>query len=157
MCRYIGFEYFLTNFTNNYHIHVTSTVADGKVKTSGADDLETVTFTTYYQFFIFINSCNRTHFYNFFRDPFNHLRRRIRGSKKFTPDVDLFNRGFGGGYHGILFSQDPYYFFGRGYRQQWLLEIAITLRLGYNRLLWQKRATGVFFYSNVLFVKTKTI
>ena len=42
----------LTNFTNDYHFHITSTVADGKVKTSGADDLETVTFTTYFQFLV---------------------------------------------------------------------------------------------------------
>jgi len=42
----------LTNFTNNYHFHLTSTVADGKVKTTSNNNLETVTYTTYYQFLV---------------------------------------------------------------------------------------------------------
>lgn len=42
----------LTNFTNNYHFHITSTVADGTVTTTTASDLETVSFRTYYQFLV---------------------------------------------------------------------------------------------------------
>lgn len=42
----------LTNFTNEYHFHVTSTVADGTVTTTTLDDLETVSFRTYYQFLV---------------------------------------------------------------------------------------------------------
>lgn len=40
----------LTGFTNSYHFHITSTVADGTVTTTTASDLETVSFRTYYQF-----------------------------------------------------------------------------------------------------------
>lgn len=42
----------LTNFTNEYHFHVTSTVADGTVTTTDSNDLETVSFRTYYQFLV---------------------------------------------------------------------------------------------------------
>jgi hypothetical protein len=42
----------LTNFTNDYHFHLTSTVADGTVTTTTASDLTTVCYTTYYQFLI---------------------------------------------------------------------------------------------------------
>lgn len=35
-----------------YHFHLTSTVADGKVATTTADDMETVDFHTYYQFMV---------------------------------------------------------------------------------------------------------
>lgn len=42
----------LTNFTNTYHFHVTSTVADGTVQTTTAADLSTVTYTTYFQFLV---------------------------------------------------------------------------------------------------------
>lgn len=37
---------------NNYHFHLTSTVADGTVTTSILNDLETVSFRTFYQFLI---------------------------------------------------------------------------------------------------------
>ena len=36
----------------SYHIHLTSTVADGTVTTSGAADLETVSYRTYFQFLV---------------------------------------------------------------------------------------------------------
>lgn len=36
----------------DYHFHLTSTVADGKVVTTNHDDLETVSFRTYYQFLV---------------------------------------------------------------------------------------------------------
>lgn len=42
----------LTNFTSAYHFHITSTVADGTVTTTTHDDLETVSFRTYFQFLI---------------------------------------------------------------------------------------------------------
>lgn len=42
----------LTNFTNEYHAHITSTVADGIVVTDANNDLETADFVTYYQFLI---------------------------------------------------------------------------------------------------------
>lgn len=42
----------LTNFTQEYHFHVTSTVADGTVTTTTAGDLETVSYRTYYQFLV---------------------------------------------------------------------------------------------------------
>lgn len=40
------------NFLNPYHFHVTSTVADTTLTTTTADDLETVSFRTYYQFLV---------------------------------------------------------------------------------------------------------
>jgi hypothetical protein len=40
----------LTGFTNTYHAHITSTVADGAVTTTTASALETVSYRTYYQF-----------------------------------------------------------------------------------------------------------
>jgi hypothetical protein len=40
----------LTNFTNEYHFHIYSTVADGTVRTTTTNDLETVDFRTYFQF-----------------------------------------------------------------------------------------------------------
>ncbi len=40
----------LTNFTSEYHFHITSTVADGTVRTTDANDLEGVTYKTYFQF-----------------------------------------------------------------------------------------------------------
>ncbi len=36
----------------NYHFHLTSTVADGTVTTTSADDLETVSYRTYFQFLV---------------------------------------------------------------------------------------------------------
>ena len=42
----------LTNFTNEYHFHITSTVGDGTVTTTTSSDLETVSFRTYYQFLV---------------------------------------------------------------------------------------------------------
>jgi len=42
----------LTNFTNAYHFHITSTVADGTVTTTTASDLESVSYRTYYQFLV---------------------------------------------------------------------------------------------------------
>lgn len=42
----------LTNFTNEYHAHITSTVADGEVVTDVNNDLETADFVTYYQFLV---------------------------------------------------------------------------------------------------------
>ena len=42
----------LTNFTNQYHAHITSTVADGVVVTTVAGDLSTADFTTFYQFLV---------------------------------------------------------------------------------------------------------
>ncbi len=36
----------------SYHFHVTDTTGDGKVDTTGADDLETSYFTTHYQFLV---------------------------------------------------------------------------------------------------------
>ena len=42
----------LTNFTNDYHFHLTSTVADGTVTTTNLNDLETVSYRTYYQFLV---------------------------------------------------------------------------------------------------------
>lgn len=42
----------LTNFTNDYHFHVTSTVADGTVTTTSSEDLETVSYRSYYQFLV---------------------------------------------------------------------------------------------------------
>jgi hypothetical protein len=42
----------LTNFTNDYHFHVTSTVADGTVTTTNAGDLTTVSYRTYFQFLV---------------------------------------------------------------------------------------------------------
>lgn len=42
----------LTNFTNSYHLHITSTVADGAVTTTTASNLETVSYRTYYQFLV---------------------------------------------------------------------------------------------------------
>lgn len=36
----------------NYHFHLTSTVADGTVTTTNVDDLETVSYRTYYQFLV---------------------------------------------------------------------------------------------------------
>lgn len=42
----------LTNFTNSYHFHLTSTVADGTVRTTSSNNLSTVDFTTYYSFLI---------------------------------------------------------------------------------------------------------
>lgn len=41
-----------TNFTNSYHFHLTSTVADGTVKTTSSNDLETVTYRTHFQFLV---------------------------------------------------------------------------------------------------------
>lgn len=41
-----------TNFTSEYHFHLTSTVADGTVRSTTSNDLETVTYTTYYQFLV---------------------------------------------------------------------------------------------------------
>ena len=35
-----------------YHFHVTSTVADGSIRTSGAGDMETADFTTFFQFLV---------------------------------------------------------------------------------------------------------
>lgn len=40
------------NFLNPYHFHVTSTIADTTLTTGTADDLETVSFRTYYQFLV---------------------------------------------------------------------------------------------------------
>lgn len=42
----------LTNFTNEYHFHLTSTVADGTVTTTDAGELNTVSYRTYYQFLV---------------------------------------------------------------------------------------------------------
>jgi hypothetical protein len=42
----------ITNFTNTYHFHVTSTVADGTVTTTDLNDLSTVSYRTYYQFLV---------------------------------------------------------------------------------------------------------
>jgi len=42
----------LTNFTNEYHFHLTSTVADGTVTSTDSNDLETVSYRTYYQFLV---------------------------------------------------------------------------------------------------------
>lgn len=42
----------LTNFTSQYHFHITSTVNDGTVTSGTDDDLETVSFRTYYQFLV---------------------------------------------------------------------------------------------------------
>lgn len=42
----------LTNFTNEYHFHITSTVADGTVTTTTSNDLETVSFRTYFSFLV---------------------------------------------------------------------------------------------------------
>lgn len=42
----------LTNFTNEYHFHITSTVADGTVLTTTSNDLETVSYRTYFQFLV---------------------------------------------------------------------------------------------------------
>lgn len=42
----------LTNFTNDYHFHVTSTVADTTLLTTNSGDLTTVTYKTYYQFLV---------------------------------------------------------------------------------------------------------
>lgn len=42
----------LTGFTQEYHFHLTSTVADGTVTTGTDDDLETVSYRTYYQFLV---------------------------------------------------------------------------------------------------------
>lgn len=42
----------LTNFTNQYHFHITSTVANGTVTTGTSSDLETVSFRTYFGFLV---------------------------------------------------------------------------------------------------------
>lgn len=42
----------LTNFTNEYHFHLTSTVADGTVTTTSSNDLSASTFKTYYSFLV---------------------------------------------------------------------------------------------------------
>jgi hypothetical protein len=42
----------LTNFTNTYHAHVTSTVADGAVDCGSSGNLSTAGFTTYYSFLV---------------------------------------------------------------------------------------------------------
>ena len=42
----------LTNFTSEYHFHITSTVADGTITTTTENDLETVSYRTYYQFLV---------------------------------------------------------------------------------------------------------
>lgn len=42
----------LTNFTNAYHAHITSTVADGTVVTGTSDDLETANYVTYFGFLL---------------------------------------------------------------------------------------------------------
>ncbi len=42
----------LTNFTQPYHAHVYSTVADGTVVTNTLNDLETAYFVTYFQFLV---------------------------------------------------------------------------------------------------------
>jgi len=42
----------LTNFTNEYHFHITSTVADGTVTCTTASNLTTVSYRTYFQFLI---------------------------------------------------------------------------------------------------------
>lgn len=42
----------LTNFTNEYHFHLTSTEVDGTVTTGTNADLETVSYRTYYQFLV---------------------------------------------------------------------------------------------------------
>lgn len=40
---------------NHYHFHLTSTVADGTVTTTTNEDLETVSFRTYYQFLVTVS------------------------------------------------------------------------------------------------------
>ncbi len=42
----------LTNFTNTYHVHFTSTVADGTITTGTADNLSTAGYTTYFSFLV---------------------------------------------------------------------------------------------------------
>jgi hypothetical protein len=42
----------LTNFTNTYHVHITSTVADGTITTGTASNLSTAGFTTYFSFLV---------------------------------------------------------------------------------------------------------
>ncbi|MCR4330740.1 MAG: LamG domain-containing protein [Patescibacteria group bacterium] len=42
----------LTNFTQEYHFHITSTVVDGTVRSTNSNDLSTATYTTYYQFLV---------------------------------------------------------------------------------------------------------
>lgn len=42
----------LTNFTNDYHFHITSTVADGKIVASTNNNLSTATFVTYFNFLV---------------------------------------------------------------------------------------------------------
>ena len=42
----------LTNFTEDYHFHVTSTVADTTLTTTTLNDLEKVSYRTYYQFLV---------------------------------------------------------------------------------------------------------
>jgi hypothetical protein len=42
----------LTNFTNEYHFHLTSSVAGGTVTSTTTNDLETVSYRTYFQFLV---------------------------------------------------------------------------------------------------------
>ncbi len=42
----------LTNFTNTYHAHFTSTVADGSIDTGTSSNLSTAGFTTYFSFLV---------------------------------------------------------------------------------------------------------
>lgn len=42
----------LTNFTNAYHAHITSTVADGTITCTTAGNCETISYRTYYQFLV---------------------------------------------------------------------------------------------------------